>query len=215
MAFDKKAYLKDYYRKNLAKAKARRAEYYQKNKEAVKARSAAYRFRNPEKMIEWRKANPEKVKLHNATYFARHSEQHQARTRAYILAHPEKRKRISRTYRANHPDVARRGYCKYRALKQGASIGDTALISEWEKLWRQKRSVICYWCKGRFPGNVCHQDHIVPLSKGGAHVIENLCIACPKCNLSKQAKSPSEWSSGLSQPVLVFENIEVRARRAA
>lgn len=215
MAFDKKAYLKEYYRKNLAKAKADRAAWYQKNKDKVKACSAAYRSENPEQARAWRKANPDKIRRHNANYFARHSEKHQARTRAYVEAHPEVRKRISATYRAGHPDVARRGHSKYRALKKGATLGDTVLISAWEKRWRRKKRVECYWCKDVLPGKDCHQDHIVALSRGGTHSIENLCIACPRCNLSKQAKSPSEWSSSLAQPVMIFENVDHEARRAA
>lgn len=37
-------------------------------------------------------------------------------------------------------------------------------------------------------------DHVVPLSRGGAHDIENAVGACKRCNCSKGARLLSEWS---------------------
>ena len=36
-------------------------------------------------------------------------------------------------------------------------------------------------------------DHIVPLSDGGSHSLDNLCVACTSCNCSKGAKDLDEW----------------------
>lgn len=41
-------------------------------------------------------------------------------------------------------------------------------------------------------------DHIVPLSRGGEHTIENLTTACWTCNCSKGAKLLEEWNSSLA-----------------
>lgn len=53
----------------------------------------------------------------------------------------------------------------------------------------QQQGWRCYWC-----GTPCredyHVDHIKPLSKGGSNRIENICIACPDCNLKKGV---NEW----------------------
>ncbi len=38
-----------------------------------------------------------------------------------------------------------------------------------------------------------HMDHIIPISKGGRHIIDNLILACAKCNLSKHAKLLKDW----------------------
>ena len=38
-----------------------------------------------------------------------------------------------------------------------------------------------------------HIDHIKPVAKGGTDALNNLCVACAKCNLSKGAKSLNEW----------------------
>jgi hypothetical protein len=38
-----------------------------------------------------------------------------------------------------------------------------------------------------------HADHIVPKSRGGSNHPDNLTPACPRCNLTKGARTPGEW----------------------
>ena len=45
-------------------------------------------------------------------------------------------------------------------------------------------------------------DHIVPLSAGGATVLDNLCLACPACNRHKAARqSAPDPETGQSVPL--------------
>ncbi len=49
----------------------------------------------------------------------------------------------------------------------------------------------CYYCKSSLDFSIVrgvHLDHVIPLSKGGAHSITNVVWSCAKCNLSKGAK---------------------------
>ena len=49
-------------------------------------------------------------------------------------------------------------------------------------------------CGGRqFPIDIFDIDHIVPRSKGGADVDENLQLLCPTCNSSKGNRAMSKW----------------------
>lgn len=93
---------------------------------------------------------------------------------------------------------------KRRAAKNGSTIGDTRVIAEWERAWKRRVSVACYWCMAKVNPSTAHSDHIMPISKGGAHALENLCISCAKCNLAKSSKLPSDWNATLSQPVLLL-----------
>jgi hypothetical protein len=49
----------------------------------------------------------------------------------------------------------------------------------------------CAYCEGK--STKWHYDHIVPRSRGGPDEIDNLALACPQCNLSKNDRTPDEW----------------------
>lgn len=66
---------------------------------------------------------------------------------------------------------------------------------------RNKKAVICYYCGSVVSGHKAHFDHIVPLSKGGPHSVENLCVSCPRCNQTKLNKPIHEWMR-LGQQIL-------------
>jgi 5-methylcytosine-specific restriction endonuclease McrA len=38
-----------------------------------------------------------------------------------------------------------------------------------------------------------HQDHFLPISKGGTHVLSNIIPACQTCNFSKRDHDPETW----------------------
>ena len=48
----------------------------------------------------------------------------------------------------------------------------------------------CYLCGRIVPKKKRHVDHVVPLSLGGLHAVENLACACASCNLAKKDKPP-------------------------
>ena len=50
----------------------------------------------------------------------------------------------------------------------------------------------CYMCKRKLGYSEMVLDHIIPLSRGGAHCESNLAVACVACNLRKGSKLPAE-----------------------
>lgn len=90
-----------------------------------------------------------------------------------------------------------------KAKKRNAVIGDTSVIIEWEKRYRSMESVVCFWCLGSFEPDTCHSEHMEPISRGGQHCIENLCISCSPCNLMKHAKTLRQWNGMIRQPILL------------
>lgn len=92
-------------------------------------------------------------------------------------ANPEKRSVIAKAYKAR----------RRATEEQGDS---TAAIFDWEI--SQKK--VCHWC-GAHCAKAYHVDHYQPLAKGGQHEIANLVIACPPCNLKKNAKDPYEFAA--------------------
>ena len=36
-------------------------------------------------------------------------------------------------------------------------------------------------------------DHVIPISRGGENLLDNLATSCRACNSRKHARTPSEW----------------------
>jgi 5-methylcytosine-specific restriction endonuclease McrA len=54
----------------------------------------------------------------------------------------------------------------------------------------------CQYCGARADSI----DHVVPRSRGGQHVWENLVAACRPCNITKRDRTPDEAGMRLSRP---------------
>jgi 5-methylcytosine-specific restriction endonuclease McrA len=58
------------------------------------------------------------------------------------------------------------------------------------------RCVLCGASPATQLACVLHVDHVIPYSKGGKTVPENLRTACESCNLGKSAKLEGKWAEG-------------------
>ncbi len=90
-----------------------------------------------------------------------------------------------------------------RRLSVVTSSQNIRLIRNLQRRWRAKKSILCFWCRSAFPSRLVHLDHIIPISKGGLHTIENICSSCPRCNVRKHAKDLPVWNRQLMEPVLL------------
>jgi len=173
---------------NPDKTRAIQSKYRSKNSEKLHAASAAWLAANKEKRREYLIANADKIRL---------------RQSKYRLLNNEKERARRAKYHANNPEISSRARCVRRSRMLNAVVGNLITIATWERSWRSKRFAICYWCSSRTAVKKSHMDHIQPLAKGGAHSIENLCIACSRCNLSKNSKSIVAWNATIKQPILL------------
>lgn len=197
-------------KKNRARAgaiAARQRAYRIANAEKLKAKRKAYSIANAEKIRAYRKAhyisNYGEMLAYAKSYHNAHSGKLKARKKAYRIANSDKLKAYCKAWKiANQEKVSQSQHLR-RTRKLSGTIGDTAPILAWQKQWRAAKRVTCYWCNGRVAGKKAHMDHIHPLSKGGAHSIENLCISCQPCNSRKNAKAITEWNRELNAPVLL------------
>lgn len=88
------------------------------------------------------------------------------------------------------------GVRRYDARKRGAPISDLTL-----RQWRQVLQVFKYCCAycGSQPARL-EQDHVLPLSRGGAHTVGNVVPACRHCNASKSDRTIKEWVDSGAAP---------------
>jgi hypothetical protein len=141
---------------------------------------------------------------------------------AHVLCYKRREKRRRKYYRRKALDPGWRTRVKkqwqkkyphkYREIRRGIELRrnrgmkastNPKVIAKWEESWRSRPSAKCYWCSKRFKVSQCHTDHILALSIGGLHEIENLCVSCSDCNVAKSNKPLSEWNREVSQPALL------------
>lgn len=77
-------------------------------------------------------------------------------------------------------------YTKKRRARIIGSGGDHT-ISDWQLLKKQY-NFMCLMCCRYEPDIILTEDHIIPLSKGGSHNIENIQPLCGSCNSKKSTK---------------------------
>jgi 5-methylcytosine-specific restriction endonuclease McrA len=147
--------------------------------------------------------NKDKLLHRRQVWWCKYRERNRARVRLYRLRHVESARQRVRVWYRNHPEKVRSNSAKRRAMERGSRVGNMVLITAWERRWRNRKTVRCYWCRGKFSPSECHTDHVVALANGGEHSVENLAISCSHCNLEKNSKRLDEWNQRLNQPVLL------------
>ena len=165
----KRAYQKEYDSRPEVKDRKRiQSRYrYSKNPEPKRTRS-----------IAWAKSNPDKVKEKHKKWVENNSERLKAWRRDYQI----KRCKNDPEFYASRVSM---GHTR-RCLKSG-NVNQKP-IKDFIKSVRSKRTAVCYYCQKQVSTKDVHFDHMVPLSKGGPHSVENLCVSCAHCNLSKHDK---------------------------
>lgn len=103
-----------------------------------------------------------------------------ARMKRYRDANKDKAAEYSKAYRAEKPDVQRRLNHKYRSLKRGAVQGNY-IPTYTEFINFYGTNCIIPDCDSPDTS----YDHVIPLSKGGAHGLWNLQPLCRNHNIQK------------------------------
>ncbi len=194
------------YRKIL---KRRNRDYREKNSESLSEADRKWRETHREQYREtkraWAAKNRDKdLECHRKSHL-KHIEARREKRRNYSKSHrAEARARESSEYYRTKAKARSRAHylankehykAKYlarMALQLKATV-NLRCIEDFIKSVRAKGCFLCYYCDHFFSIGDLHFDHIVPLSKGGSHSVENLCTSCAGCNLSKHNKPVQAW----------------------
>lgn len=186
------------------KAPKRKDGLYPYCRDCKNAWKREYRKANPEKMRQadrakharrspdekrasakrYRDANLEQARESNRRYYERNREAIIQRTKRWHAENADLSRELKRAHREANRDKYRNKINSRRARISGTAIGPVDLESLWTGL--------CGICgEGidramKFPNPLSPSvDHIIPLSKGGGHVADNLQWAHFGCNASK------------------------------
>ncbi len=151
---------------------AQDARYYEHNaakkRAAYRAWYAEHREERAEYTAEWFRKNAAHRREYNARYYAKNKETMNAAYRRWAKENPEKR-------------LAKEN--RRRAIKAAVEVGDVDYAAIWER-----DGGVCHVCGERVTLGEHHFDHVIPLSRGGEHSMENIAVAHATCNLKKGAK---------------------------
>lgn len=166
--------------------RARARQHYQDNRQSHLDYQKAYFRANRETALAYGKAhyqaNKEKYDASAKAWRATHAAEVAAKAREWVAANPEKRKNIAKA--CSH---------KRRAQKRGTKL----IAHVTHERWEQRKAVFgnrCVYCLApESKDRKLTADHVIPLCRGGPHILANLRPACLSCNSRKQAKKPAEW----------------------
>lgn len=177
--------------------KVERRTYCAGNPEKVRETNAMSRERNGHKYNQQRRqklaSNPDlrqKMRLACRDWYRKNHEYALLQKRAYVAENKEKVKECNLRSRLKNPGRIKAHNVNRKALvrKAQGKLTKADISQQFEHQNRQ-----CYWCKSSLKDHTFHVDHLVPISRGGAHDPGNIVISCQTCNLSKGAKTPDEF----------------------
>lgn len=166
---------------------AKKRAWYDANKERLAAKDKIRRQANPEyfavKMRAWQEANREYRKEYNKEYHAKNRAHLLEEMRKWHLNNPERAREGSRRkYHAN-PSIYLTAQQRRRTRK--LLLPSTLTAEQWVAILAAYKHR-CAYCGKR--SQKLEQEHVIPVSKGGGTVVDNIVPACRSCNATKQAR---------------------------
>ena len=158
---------------------------YNKNKETIISKQKVYRELKKKHYQEYNKEyyikNKELLKSASSAYY--YENKNNAKMKA------TRKEYAKRWWNTEKGKEKRRIYCqKRRSLKD--SLPNSLTVDEWNESIEYFNNE-CAYCG--CDTEMLHQDHVIPISKGGGYIKSNIIPACPSCNFSKNRADMETW----------------------
>ena len=156
----------------------------------TKATSEFYKQRSRKDGLAWHCKDCAREKVRQC--YERNRKKYVATARRWKHTHRDAYHAIVRRYWEGHPEKERikDRIKKHRRRSRLRNLPHTFTEGDW-LVTLEAFAHSCAYCAAS--DIKLQQDHFVPLSKGGAYVVENIVPACKSCNSSKRDKDVAEW----------------------
>ena len=212
----RKQYMRDYREKNRDALHAKRTIYNATHEIERKVHQARYYSENRSAIRERRRLqyqnNIEKLRATQMAYYAANRECRNAASREYYRINRDERLRLQKEYDINHVQE-RRAYEKRRLIVRKERYGAdenyrTMILGHRHKRrarmeilprsfsiadWADVLDLFGHKCAYCGKDGKLHQDHFIPVTRGGGYEMGNIVPACHSCNSRKNAKDPLAW----------------------
>jgi len=112
----------------------------------------------------------------------------------YYLKNRERLSADNKRWRDNNKDKMRRLLIAGKHRRRARELAAEGKFVESDILMLfQAQNARCAYCITPLDAGY-HVDHKMPLSRGGSNWPDNLCVACPTCNLRKHDKTAEEFA---------------------
>lgn len=188
---ERKKYAKEYREANKERLRAKDREYASQNREEAKARAKAWYYANLERAKAARKAWREANKTSISAASKEDRKANPSKYQNYERKRAAKKKIYNAEYNKKNPEKNRRNQHKRRMILASLPF-DTSITTA---AVYERDNGVCGLCNQPVSESDATIDHIIPVSRGGAHVWANVHIAHKSCNCSKSNKLDATiWS---------------------
>ena len=149
--------------------------YDEENKDRRADYDKRYYLENIDKIKQYKEDNKERRRKWNMTWRLENKEHIAEYSKRYKQ---ENRDRVNITTQRRHARIAQ--------------LPHTLTLEEWEDAL-EFFNYSCAYCG--ISDERLHQEHIIPIVKGGGYIADNIIPACQSCNSSKHARDMEEWYS--------------------
>lgn len=195
------------------------ARYRETHGEELREKGREYHIAHKEERKQYYREHCEEINERNRKYQAEHRDECNARSKEYYENNKEQHRENCRKWaKENHERILiiqaryRKGHrdelnASERIRRARINEYDEILQADYDAILESQNG-LCAYCNKMMltEGNPHHPDyynleHVWPVSRNGAHVLDNFVYACNECNLKKGTKTIEEWKPSLLEKV--------------
>lgn len=180
-------YQRQWDKANPEKRRRRNQQWNEANQERRRELGRQYRESHREQYAAYQRKWYRDNRDYYRQYYEAHKREKSEYNQRWREAHEQERREYRHRWSKANREKTREYTRRYRARKKNAAVGPVDEMAIYERDGRK-----CIYCPSTTDLTL---DHLVPLSRDGAHSQDNLAVACRSCNSRKGAKTYKEFVS--------------------